>query len=136
MARRNLDPAEEERLIAEVEARRDAGEPLGEGRPVNRGTDPSVVLSVRISLEQMRLLRAVAQQRRETVSDVLKDALYAYTGIGGSRVWYGGSVQSVAFFSGLTPVRAEAVGQPYASPGATVTVLNPASKSSGTLLGV
>ena len=133
MAKRYLEADEETRLVAEIEAQRESDGVLGEGRRVNRGSEPTAVLSVRIPLEQMKLLRQVAGERRESVSEVLKDALYAFTGIGGSRVWYGGDIQRLAFFSGVAPVRAESGALPF-YPSQTNADEPPApSRSSGTV---
>jgi hypothetical protein len=88
MARRELSPEDEERLVAEIESRQP-----GEGawdfshpKRLDRGTSPTMVLSARVPFEYAKALRDIAAERHVTLSDVVKEALEAYAASHGPSV--------------------------------------------------
>jgi predicted DNA-binding protein len=92
MARRELDAAEEERLIADAEqASEDGSLPLGPGRRVDRGPNPSSVISVRLPLASARRLRRLAGERNRTISELLNEAI---------DVWLAEPPTKVSYFAG------------------------------------
>ena len=74
MARRDLSEAEERDLIAAAEAARDAGL-VGARANMRVAADASAVLSVRLPLDQLRAVRAMASARGESISALLQDAV-------------------------------------------------------------
>lgn len=86
MARRRLAPDEEARLIQEAEAQREGEEALPPARPIDRGTNPSVVLSVRIPVTEMERLRRMSRSRGLSLSALVQDAIDALLSESGPRI--------------------------------------------------
>lgn len=77
MARRKLSPEDEEMIAAEAAAASEAGRDLRQVR-ASRGANPTAVLSVRVPLELMQALRALAERRNSSVSDLVQAAIAAW----------------------------------------------------------
>lgn len=88
MARKKLTPEEESKLAAEAEQSRedDASWDYARARPVRRGGSPSAVLSVRVSIDQLRDLRKLAAVEGISLSELLKDAVASYVASAGPQV--------------------------------------------------
>jgi hypothetical protein len=80
MARRRLTDEEEQALAkaAEERAAGDTAWDFAEAKPVNRGRNPTVVLSGRVPAVYAQMLRRMAIARRCSISDLVKQALEDY----------------------------------------------------------
>ncbi len=87
MARKKMTEDEERQAIADaVQARDDDTIPA----PVElKPGDGSVVLSVRLPIEKARALRAIAADRKQSLSAVLVDAVQAAISMGGPQIAVG-----------------------------------------------
>ena len=74
MARRGISKLEEQQMIAAAEAARDAGV-VPERANLKVASDASAVLSVRLPVDELRALRAVAVDRGQSLSSLLQDAV-------------------------------------------------------------
>lgn len=107
MARRELSPEDEDRLIAEVE-NRESGEGIWDfqhPKRIDRGPNATAVLSARVPFVYAQMLRNIAAQRRTSLSDVVKEALEAYAVSVGPHVSDAGPRRLVLF--GVEPSSAE-----------------------------
>jgi ribbon-helix-helix CopG family protein len=88
MARKRMSQDDEERLIAEAESRKDDGEfwNLDEPRRINRGPEPTAVLSVRMPLSQIQAIRELAAERRVSLGELMRDALNVFAGLSAPTV--------------------------------------------------
>jgi hypothetical protein len=79
MVRRKLTHEEEEGL-AKAADERASGDALDFARtkPVNRGGNPTVVLSGRVPVVYAQMLRRIAVAHRCSISDIVKQALESY----------------------------------------------------------
>jgi hypothetical protein len=80
MVRRRLTP-EQEQALAEAAEQRTAGDErwdFAAARPVNRGANPTVVLSGRVPAVYAQMLRRRAIAQRCSISDLVKQALEDY----------------------------------------------------------
>jgi hypothetical protein len=83
MARRRVSDREQKRLVDEVEALRETGDgwDFAHPRQVNRGSNPTAVVSTRLPIVQFRRLSKMAAAERRTVAELMKDALEAYIAV-------------------------------------------------------
>ena len=100
MARRILTAEEEKRLAAEAEDARDRELPLKRAG-VKVSEDATAVLSVRVPINQLRMLRSLAAERRVSLSTLLQDAIEQAVSNRGPRVSYSQRVSRL-FVSGAT----------------------------------
>jgi hypothetical protein len=92
MARRRLTPEEEQALAAQAERRSvgDAQWDFTRAKPVNRGRNPTVVLSGRVPVVYAQMLRRIATARRCSISDLVKQALESYAVAPAPQISYEG----------------------------------------------
>jgi hypothetical protein len=80
MARKPLTPATEDRLITEATAARDSDSTQLVPADLRPGDPGSVVLSVRLSAEEARAIRAIAAERGIGLSETMAIAIRAFAG--------------------------------------------------------
>ncbi len=89
MVRRRLTDEEEDALAKAAEDRTsDKDWDFSRGKPVNRGRNPTVVLSGRIPVVYAQMLRRMAVTRRCSISDLVKQAIESYAAAPGPQVSY------------------------------------------------
>lgn len=99
MPPKKLSEAREKRLAAAAEAARDDDRVVLRESGVRVSADATGVLSVRLPLAQIRLLREVANSRGESLSELLQEALGRLLGSAGPDVSMS-SVRQMIFYSG------------------------------------
>ena len=89
MVRRTLTRQEDE-VLAKAAEERTSGEhwDFAGAAPVNRGRNPTVVLSGRVPVVYAQMLRRMAVTRRCSLSDLVKQALESYAAAPGPQVSY------------------------------------------------
>lgn len=107
MARRKLTLQQELEIAARARNASDAGADVVR-RPggATRGPNASAVLSVRVPIEQMQGLRALAARRGVSLSDVVHDAIATFAAAGGAH-FYKSSGSSWTLYTDAPP-RSEA----------------------------
>lgn len=88
MARKQLTSQQEREIAAAAEEASAAGADVNRvSARVSRGASPTAVLSVRVPLDQLQSLRAVAQRRAMSLSEVVQEAIASFAGAGGPQVF-------------------------------------------------
>lgn len=100
MARRKLTASAEARMVASAEADRDDPGRVLRRSEVRVSNEASGVLSVRLPLEQIRVLRQEAAKRSVSLSDLLQEAVNRFLGSPGGEVSTSRSLQRVFIYSG------------------------------------
>ncbi len=91
MVRRKLTH-EEEQALANAAEERISGDAVdfASAKPVNRGSNPTVVLSGRVPVVYAQMLRRMAVARRCSISDVVRQALESYAAVPAPQASYAG----------------------------------------------
>ena len=104
MVRRRLTPEQEQTLAEEAEQRTTGDErwDFAAAGPVNRGANPTVVLSGRVPAVYAQMLRRRAIAQRCSISDLVKQALEDYA-VATLRVSYSRPMQSMELRTSSAP---------------------------------
>lgn len=95
MARKQLSPDDESRLIEDAEAARDGSSKLLPS-PLRKAPGGSVVLSVRLPMERAMALRQLAAERGESMSELMDAAVDALLVARGPVVYMSKNLSRVA----------------------------------------